>query len=383
LKKSAEFAPAPPWDAAMTEIKWLQGSDGDEMLEFVADRLPERQWVLLAAAYVRRLWDLLPDGVLRQAVAFAERAETPPPEAERAEWVRKIDAAVPEAVGAAELAQRDIVRSCDPDAADIDNPILSRPNQVAPAFPLFQAASRHARDAIALTGEALTEASKAVRALFGEPSEMMLGAVRQAVEDAADTRTRANQETNLALRFKQEGDDAADRAAAAKKKNLEEARAVERVRQLEEGRARADEDDLDAEGRRFRAANKQLARLLREVVGNPFKPPRFEAAWRTSTAVELARGIFESGAWDRMPILADALLDADCDEEAVLRHLRGTEVWAKEPAPHVRGCWVIELVLGRWQPLPPAPAGPRPRPRRRAPDIDISLPFDDPETGLA
>jgi hypothetical protein len=366
----------------MTEIKWLQGSDGDDMLEFVADRLSPRQWVLLAAAYVRRLWDLLPEGVLRQAVAFAERAENPIGEAERTEWVRKIDAATPEAVGAAELAQREIVRSCDPDAADIDNPVLSRPNQVAPAFPLFQAASRHARDAIALTADALTEASAAVRALFGEPSERLLGAVRQAVEDASDTRTRANQETNLALRFKAEGDATADRAAAAKNKRLEEARAAELVRRLEEGRARADEDDLDAEVRRSRAAGKQLARFLREIVGNPFKPPRFEAAWRTTTAVELARGIFEAGAWDRMPILADALLDADCDEEAVLRHLRGSELGVKEPAQHVRGCWVVELVLGRWQPLPPASA-PRPRPPRRAPDIDISLPFDDPETGLA
>ncbi len=164
---------------------------------------------------------------------------------------------------------------------------------------------------------------------------------------------------------------------------MEEAKAVERVRQLEEGRARADEDDFDAELKRSRAASKQLARFLREVVGNPFKPPRFDPAWRTSTAVELARGIFEAGAWDRMPILADALLDADCDEEAVLRHLRGTEREAKEPAQHVRGCWVVELVLGRWQPLPPESSAPRPRPRRRAPDIDIGLPFDDPETGLA
>jgi hypothetical protein len=366
----------------MTEIKWLQGSDGDEMLEFVADRLSERQWVLLAAAYVRRLWDLLPDGVLRQAVTAAERAESPPTLAERTEWVRKIDADVPEAVGAAELAQRDIVRSCDPDAADLDNPVLARPNQVAPAFPLFQAASRHARDSIALTAEALTEASAAVRALFSEPSEMMLGAVRQAVEDASDTRIRANQETNLALRFKQEGDAAADRAAAAKNKRLEESRAAELVRRLEEGRTRAEEDDIDAEVRRGRAASKQLARFLREVVGNPFKPPRFEAAWRTSTAVELARGIFESGAWDRLPILADALLEADCDEEAVLRHLRGTEVGAKEPPPHVRGCWAVELVLGRWQPLAPASSSPKPR-RRRAPDIDISLPPDDPDTWLA
>ena len=58
-------------------------------------------------------------------------------------------------------------------------------------------------------------------------------------------------------------------------------------------------------------------------------------------------------AWDRLPVLADALLDADCDEEQVLRHLRGTEKKVKEPPQHVRGCWVVELVLARWAPLPP------------------------------
>ena len=366
----------------MNETKWLQGSDGDDMLEFVADRLSARQWVLLSAAYVRRLWDLLPDGPLRDAVTFAERAENPLTGAERSEWVRRIDAAVPEAVGAAELAQRRIVESCDPDAADIDKPLLARPNQIAPAFPLFRAASTNARDSIALTAEAVTEAAAAVRALFGEPEEMMLGAVRQAVEEASETRTRANQEMTLAQRFKQEGDDAADRAAAAKNKRLEAAKAEERVRQLEEARTRGEEDDIDAEVRRSRAASRQLARLLREIVGNPFKAPRFDPAWRTSTAVELARGIAEAGAWDRLPILADALLDADCDEEAVLRHLRGTELGVKEPPQHVRGCWAVELVLGRWDPLPPEPSGPRPR-RQRSYDIDLSLPFDDPDTWLA
>jgi hypothetical protein len=40
-----------------------------------------------------------------------------------------------------------------------------------------------------------------------------------------------------------------------------------------------------------------------------------------------------------MPILADALQDAECDNAAILDHCRG-------PGPHVRGCWVVDLVLG-------------------------------------
>ena len=58
----------------MNENKWLTGADGNAMLEFVADRLSPRQWVLLASAYIRKLWDLVPDSVLRQAVDHAERA---------------------------------------------------------------------------------------------------------------------------------------------------------------------------------------------------------------------------------------------------------------------------------------------------------------------
>src|SRR5207237_4363510 len=117
----------------------------------------------------------------------------------------------------------------------------------------------------------------------------------------------------------------------------------------------------EAEMRRDRVARKQLARLLREIVGNPFKEPRFEESWRTSTVIELARGIFDDRAFDRLPILADALLDADCDEEAILRHCRGTELGVKEQPQHARGCWVVELILGRWQPLPPPATGSKPR----------------------
>jgi hypothetical protein len=86
-----------------------------------------------------------------------------------------------------------------------------------------------------------------------------------------------------------------------------------------------------------------------------------------------------------MPILADALLDADCDAEAILRHCRGTEVGVKEQPQHFRGCWVIELILGRYEPLPPPKPGKKPK-RRPTPLDDIfdfgPLPDDD-DTRLA
>jgi hypothetical protein len=264
------------------------------------------------------------------------------------------------------MAQREIVKSCDPDAADIEQPVLSRPNQIAPAFPLFQAASRSAKQSIEMIAGAIGEAAQAVRGLYSEPTEQMLGLVRSRVDHAGDTRTSANRAANNALRLKAKGDEVADQAAGAKNKRLYESIAMEEVRKVEEGgRTRGEFGDFDADEKRERAARKLLASYLREVVGNPFKPPRFEPAWRTSTVVNLAKGIYDERAFDRMPILADALLDADCDEESVLRHCRGTELNVKEQPTHCRGCWVIEMILDRFTPLPPEDPTKKDRPRRR------------------
>ena len=83
-----------------------------------------------------------------------------------------------------------------------------------------------------------------------------------------------------------------------------------------------------------------MARLLRDIFGKSFRPATFSPEWRTSAAVALARGMYESRDFSAMPILADALQDAGCDSADVLDHCRG-------PGPHVRGCWVVDLVLGK------------------------------------
>ncbi|MBX9625851.1 MAG: hypothetical protein K2X82_18775 [Gemmataceae bacterium] len=360
----------------MTETTWLSGADGEAMLDFVADRLTPRQWAFLAAAHVRRLWDLLPAGPFRDAVEAVELADQPLPPADRARWKQLVQDAAPAASAAAEAAQREVVRSADPDAADQDDPLLTRPNQIAPAFPLFRAASRHARTAIELAGAAVSEAADAVAGLLAEPGPGAFDMLRAAADQAGETRTRAATEANVALRLKHDGDELADRAAAAKNKRLEAARAEEIVRKVEESAGLGDADDGPEEEPGHGASARHLARVLREVVGNPFKPPRFEPDWRTPAVLELARGIHADRAWDRLPILADALLDADCDEEQVLRHLRGTEKGLKDPPQHARGCWAVELALGRWEPLPPPPKDPKPR-RRLPDDFDLGLPRDD------
>ena len=98
------------------------------------------------------------------------------------------------------------------------------------------------------------------------------------------------------------------------------------------------------QGRPVKAARvrerQQQRRLLREVAGNPFRPVAFDRSWLSSTVVALATGIHQDRAFDRLPILADALEDAGCDNAEVLDHCRGS-------GPHVRGCHVLDLILGK------------------------------------
>jgi hypothetical protein len=80
--------------------------------------------------------------------------------------------------------------------------------------------------------------------------------------------------------------------------------------------------------------------LFHDIFGDAFRPVVFDPRWRTSDVVGLARAIYDDKAFERMPTLADALLDAGCDEEQVISHCRSD-------GPHVGGCWAVDLILGK------------------------------------
>jgi hypothetical protein len=84
----------------------------------------------------------------------------------------------------------------------------------------------------------------------------------------------------------------------------------------------------------------QPCEILRDIFGNPFRPIALDPRWLTSSVLDLARSIYDERAFDRLPILADALMDAGCDHDEIISHCR-TE------GPHVRGCWVVCLLLGK------------------------------------
>jgi hypothetical protein len=82
------------------------------------------------------------------------------------------------------------------------------------------------------------------------------------------------------------------------------------------------------------------AALLRDIIGNPFRLAMVDPFWLTNNVTAIARAIYDERAFDRMPILGDALEDAGCDNQDMLDHCR----WGGD---HVRGCWVVDLILGK------------------------------------
>jgi hypothetical protein len=92
-------------------------------------------------------------------------------------------------------------------------------------------------------------------------------------------------------------------------------------------------------------AAEQVARqgqsdLLRCILGNPNRPTTSDPSWRTTAAVVLAGAIYERREFGRLPELARILEEAGCADPAVLAHCR-------RPGEHTRGCWVVDLLLGK------------------------------------
>jgi len=85
---------------------------------------------------------------------------------------------------------------------------------------------------------------------------------------------------------------------------------------------------------------KAQAGILRDILGNPFRAHALDQACLTPKVKTLAQAIYDERAFERMPELADALAEAGCSNQDILSHCRG-------PGPHVRGCWVVDLVLGK------------------------------------
>jgi hypothetical protein len=82
------------------------------------------------------------------------------------------------------------------------------------------------------------------------------------------------------------------------------------------------------------------ADLVREIFGNPFRRGGVEHSWMSPQVVNLAKVIYDQRAFERMPELGEALERVACSNKDILDHCR-------QPGEHVRGCWVVDLILGK------------------------------------
>ncbi len=81
--------------------------------------------------------------------------------------------------------------------------------------------------------------------------------------------------------------------------------------------------------------------LMREILGNPFQPAQVDSAWLTwnsGIVLSIAQAIYDACQFAALPILGDALYEAGCGDQQILSHCRNV-------GDHVRGCWVIDLLL--------------------------------------
>jgi hypothetical protein len=89
------------------------------------------------------------------------------------------------------------------------------------------------------------------------------------------------------------------------------------------------------------AVERNKVQLLHDLWGPlSFRPMSIDSAWLTPKVVQLTQSIYDNRAFDRLPALADALEQAGCHDADILGHCR-------RPGVHVRGCWVLDLLLGK------------------------------------
>lgn len=89
---------------------------------------------------------------------------------------------------------------------------------------------------------------------------------------------------------------------------------------------------------KYAGERENQAALVRDIFVNPFRPVPIASSWLTPTVTAITTGIYKEKAFDRVPVLGDALEESGCTSEDILSHFR-------QPGVHVRGCWALDLVL--------------------------------------
>jgi hypothetical protein len=267
----------------VTEAEWLACTDLELMLEVAFDRASPRKRRLFACACLRRFRRLLRDPRARAAVEVAEQF----------------------------------------------------------------ADGRAGPQDLALAWHAVRRAQESVRE--GSPMDHVLDAAEWLVDDRALPGGR-NAVWSLLLDVVREEGSAASRAAFLDSLLKLSTRSLgpwlpwHQVRAPASDVEEAERQAGDAYRKIVTAEREAQAALLREILGPiPSCPPAVAhsvLAWNDACVVKLAGAVYDGLVWDRLPVLADALEEAGCTDAAILNHCR-------ESGEHVRGCWVLDLIMDR------------------------------------
>lgn len=263
----------------MNEVEWLASCEPFAMLDELGDGISDRKLRLFAIACVRRVGSLVTDSRSLQGLEVAERF----------------------ALGQA--TERDRLQAENQARyASYDNSFFHVPALVAVVHTLAWNI-RTGQAAPPQTAQAPTEDEDEGEFLEGGEGEEAhpRGGVREVLHTLSRLATR-----EAAYGAVSENDEAALTQAAL----------------LQEGAAQA--------------------RVLREMVGNPYRPVVLDPvwlAWNDTCVPNMARVMLDERRWADLPILADALEEAGCCNHWILDHLRGG-------GPHYPGCWALDLILG-------------------------------------
>jgi hypothetical protein len=279
----------------MTEAEWSLSTKPGRMLSFIRDKGSERKLRLFACGAVRRIWHLLTDERLRQAIVVSER------HADGQVSDRELGAAISDAHRA--RRKGDHAWRAAYDAARY---------RVGTASHNAHSAILYVPSAAGTAAHQLAEADLCRAELDVRLSSMTR---MHFIEMVNDEVVRSHSWTDA---------ERIEEAAATEAVAKQAARTVPKAAQTVELTA--------------------LASLLRDIFGSLFRPlptiPIAVLTWNDGTPRKLAQVIYEEGAFDRLPLLADALEDTGCTDAAILTHCRSGD-------EHVRGCWVVDLLLGK------------------------------------
>jgi Skp family chaperone for outer membrane proteins len=288
----------------MTDADWRNGRTRDDllaMLTFVQGRWDERQGRLFGAAVMRRVWDLLTDPRYRGLVVALER------------WVTGV-------TGESDYvaARQRLPAIANWRTAGIVN-FRELPYWVQQTHSATVALGDFDLRVVVLSAAAARANHTAEQSAELKPFDEQIAAIDRDSD-----------------RFQREYDDAVWRGMSSAERKGETLRLRREQADVQIRQLRAEQRELrqqlDAAARDSEHAAQ--ADLLRCVAGSPFTSAVFAPRWRSETVALLVRGIVADRAFDRLPVLADALEEAGCDHPDVLSHCR-------TPGPHAVGCWVL------------------------------------------